>query len=98
LDALYIYGNVTAINTIAYNSQFVVYPNPVTNGVLTIQMKELIRDVSIKIFNLSGQLIYSDLINNNKTIQLENNIFKSGTYLLKISNSEINEVRKIVVK
>lgn len=79
-------------------AQFVVYPNPVTNGVLTIQMKELIRDVSIKIFNLSGQLIYSDLININKTIQLGNNIFKSGTYLLKISNSEINEVTKIVVK
>ncbi|MBK7359978.1 MAG: T9SS type A sorting domain-containing protein [Saprospiraceae bacterium] len=49
---------------------------------------------SCQIINLSGQIVQSDFLNENRKICLQN--INQGIYLLKLSNSEINTIIKIV--
>lgn len=72
------------------NTRVVVYPNPATNNVVintTIQ-----DEVTVQIFNLTGQLVYQ----NNQRIDNQLNVnladFANGTYLVRVTNSETQAV------
>jgi len=67
-----------------------IYPNPV-NDILKIDCKEKIK--SIKLFDLGGQIIYSEE-NPNKFIKLQN--LKAGQYLIKIDTWNNVFLKKII--
>jgi uncharacterized protein YjdB len=79
-------------------TQLMVYPNPLKNGLLNIDLNEQTDDAYLIIFNAKGQLVYSCLIRSNETVQIEYKTFKPGLYLIKVSNNEMNRVRKILVE
>lgn len=70
-----------------------VKPNPIYDcfEINNLKAKEI---YSCQIINLSGQIVQSDFLNENRKICLQN--INQGIYLLKLSNSEINTIIKIV--
>ena len=80
-------------------SVFQLYPNPLINNELNIHFKEnQSGKVIFTLFNVSGQSVVK------REVAIEGNIakislpeLKSGTYLLNISNAEINESVKLIV-
>jgi len=88
----------TAIKQPAANMQLMVYPNPLTAGLLNIRIEGQTENAAINIYTLKGQLVYSGLLLKGETMQLGNGVLKSGMYFIKVSNTDINEVQKILVK
>ncbi|MBK5213890.1 MAG: T9SS type A sorting domain-containing protein [Flavobacteriaceae bacterium] len=65
------------------NSQYVVYPNP-TDGLLSIESKELISKISV--YNILGQMIETTSENN----QVDLSKAEAGVYFLKIESENGN--------
>jgi len=71
-----------------------VYPNP-SNGLININIEDN-KDYSIEITNILGEIIILKEINSNSVIDL--GMFGTGTYLVKVSNSEISKTERIVIE
>ncbi|RRO25102.1 T9SS type A sorting domain-containing protein [Flavobacteriaceae bacterium 14752] len=86
-------------NTLKNNLR--LYPNPVRDNQFIISSQQLIgQSVNIDIVNLTGQLIYSDVVDNaNKDIRIQpNQQLSTGVYIVKISTSDTEMSRKIIVE
>ena len=75
--------------------KFSLYPNPITNGQLTIKSSSS-ENLSIKILNVLGQQVWKGTTNNGKTIDVSN--LEKGNYLARISSSESFYTEKIIIE
>jgi len=71
-----------------------VYPNPST-GIVNIDFENN-GSYTIEVTNIIGEIVLLKDINSNSTIDLTN--FDKGTYLVKVSNSELSKTERIVVE
>jgi photosystem II stability/assembly factor-like uncharacterized protein len=94
-DSLYVFGEEST-SLIGNNTtqSFKVYPNP-ANEHVTVSNVPL--GSSIKIFSISGKMIYSSLIRNEPTIINTNNL-ENGVYIFQIENDGNIENKKVVFK
>lgn len=73
-----------------------VCPNP-TNSAVIIKLKNAEYYESIRIYNISGQVIYNGLISKKtEMISLNLEFLAKGVYYLHLSNNKQNMIRKIV--
>ena len=71
-----------------------LFPNP-TEGILTIESEELPHDLPIKVYDILGNLLKKEkLENNNRTINLKG--LNSGIYFLKIETDDGPATKKII--
>lgn len=73
-----------------------IYPNPVTNGktfVYITSKRNLTKKVEF--FNVLGKQIFSSVITG-KELNISN--LSKGVYILKVTESDISETRKLVIK
>ena len=78
-----------------------VYPNPATEIIFLQFSDQLYDNKTIRLYNLSGQLLYQTTVrNNNFQINTANLNLNNGLYFLKIqsNNQTINKVYKIFIK
>lgn len=90
-----------SIDDNTFESNLRLYPNPIENNLFTISSQLLIgQNVNIDIVNLTGQLIYSDVVYNaSQDIRIQpNQQLSTGIYIVKISTSDTEMSRKIIVK
>tara|TARA_Y100001954_G_scaffold100283_1_gene109252 strand:+ start:780 stop:2738 length:1959 start_codon:yes stop_codon:yes gene_type:complete len=71
-----------------------VYPNP-SNGIINVNIEDN-REYSIEITNILGDIIILKEINSNNSIDLSQ--FGKGTYLVKVSSSDLSKTEKIVIE
>ena len=73
-----------------------IYPNPVTNGKIFIYITSK-RNLTKKVefFNVLGKQIFSTVIMD-KELNVSN--LSKGVYILRITESDITETRKLVIK
>lgn len=65
-----------------------IYPNPSGSGCFRIQMKDEVHSaVEVKIFSLSGALIFKDLYPNEPVLTINSNLRK-GTYILQLNTED----------
>jgi hypothetical protein len=78
-----------------------VYPNPIEDNQFTISSQQILgQNVNVDIINLSGQLIYSNIIDSasqNIRIQPKQQL-PTGIYIVKISTNDAEMSSKIIVK
>jgi len=80
---------------------FVVYPNP-NNGMFNIKMSNTSFEDTIKVsvYDIRGRLVYNNNFENNnefnEVISLNN--AESGIYLLNVTNGNLTETKKIILK
>ena len=77
-------------------SQFNVYPNPVKNGVFTIDNTK--NDATFEIYDVSGKLVKQDEKLNKGTNKINISGFQKGIYIIKISVNGTAVSKKIVVE
>ncbi|MEZ4795899.1 MAG: T9SS type A sorting domain-containing protein [Flavobacteriaceae bacterium] len=74
-----------------------VFPNPVSKGDrLNITFENAI-STKIKLFNLTGKLVFEDSLNNTDSKTLDVNAFANGIYLLQITNGNVSVTKKVVI-
>lgn len=76
-------GEFKDVSGIAFTKtqQLEIYPNPVSNGFFVQTAKA---NESIKIYELTGKIIYNQTLNNQKYVEVKG--LKSGIYIVKIGN------------
>ena len=87
-------GDGTPAINITEISSFNVYPNP-SNGIFNIVSEES-NDVSLAVYNVAGQQIFTDVFNKNYTLNLTE--AQSGMYIVHLNNGEKVEVVNLIVR
>ena len=82
------------INESVSNNSLVLYPNP-TSSILNIDTKGE-RIESVRIFNVSGQLMESELNNNNNSIDVSN--YQSGLYIIQVETQNGTALSRFIKK
>ena len=77
-------------------ADFVLFPNP-SSQQFTVKMNsdELSQ---LRIYNLSGQLLYEDKIKNQKVYDIENLMLSKGIYLIQINSDSYSFSEKLIVQ
>lgn len=77
-------------------SSFKVYPTVVTDGRFVIESDAIITD--IQIFDMAGQLVKNEIVNNQNKIDVKISNLSGGLYTVKIATDKGNKIAKIIVK
>jgi hypothetical protein len=79
-------------------SGIIIYPNPTSNGIVTLEAKDNLEDFTLTIYNSKGQFIYTSPIPNltePRVVDLSN--LSSGKYIVKLTNGIYVEKKSIVI-
>ncbi len=96
------YSNVVKVKIGGKNAEFTVYPNPVKDGIINLQMSNVEKGVyTVKIFNNAGQEVANRRIINNggsatETITLDKGTAK-GNYKMQIRNGKTTITKSVIV-
>jgi hypothetical protein len=91
-------NNPTNINDVANIS---IFPNPVSDHININIVAKSKNDITIKILDMTGKVIYTQISGINKgnnLIQIDRGTIQSGIYFINMTGSGLNTNRKIIVK
>lgn len=85
-------------NDLVSNSIFKIYPNPISNGKLTIKSSLLSQKSILEIYSLTGVLIFKQEVLPNKSNQIQTALhLNNGVYILKLFNAFGSFAQKLIV-
>jgi hypothetical protein len=87
---------LTNIDNDKLSAYITLFPNPVTNNKITIENKAN-SEVSLVVYNLTGKLVFSEILLNQTTTNLALDI-APGSYFYKLINDNEESVGKLVVQ
>jgi hypothetical protein len=95
----YYYSDYLSIETQPTENLIHVFPNPTVN-VLYVQSERILNgEYAIRLFNLSGKLVYSIQISGiDSQIELPLPYLNSGLYLLEIKVENVSVVKKVLIQ
>jgi len=76
-------------------SKWQVFPNPASKQLFIENLE--VNEMHIKIFDLTGKLLYSEVINQSKT-EIDISSFSSGMYRMQIVSDKFVEYNKLIIK
>jgi len=76
---------------------FSIYPNPV-NNLLTISNKKEFNNASIKIYNITGNLLLEKIIDGEKQQTIDMAFLSDGLYIIEVSQNYIISRQKVIKK
>ena len=74
-----------------------MYPNP-SNNQLNIAFQQKKNEISLQLFNVIGETIFTSIFHQKNSIVLSTNDLSNGIYLLKVSDGENESVQKIIIQ
>lgn len=89
---------LTGVNKITDNSNIRVYPS-VTSDYLNIEIDTIASPkLKLSIFNLLGEIVYSDIYYNNSKNKVDMTSFAKGTYIIQLLNKDDIYTNKVIIK
>ena len=96
----HIYGTNCSVKVDEFNvkDELLVYPNPFIEH-FNITIPDDFTPIGVSIYDINGKIIKSESISEfEKTISINANTFKKGTYFIVLSDGKGNMLKKVVVK
>jgi hypothetical protein len=89
----------TGIDEMAETSHIILSPNP-SHGVFTLSTKGIQGKVSLSIYSMNGQIIYSDRIESfgNQTLTINPGYIAKGVYFIRINSEEKQYTKKLIIE
>jgi hypothetical protein len=76
-----------------------IYPNPVTNGNVNVEISNNSNNAVIRIFDLQGKELYKKTSAGLTSININTSDFlKAGIYIIKVQNENLDTTRKLIIK
>jgi hypothetical protein len=85
------------ISTEMLSASVAVYPNPASDQV-SVSISPDIKSATIRIINVLGQQVMSDVVNSGVTKQIDVSNYAKGLYTIVIENKETRTYKKLLVK
>jgi hypothetical protein len=101
INGTYYFGKMGAVLGVAENqfNSFSIFPNP-SNGIFNLSVSTT-DDAKVKLFDIRGRNVYSELHTNNSDVfntTLDFSSLASGVYMLDIESGSKRAVKKIVIQ
>jgi hypothetical protein len=74
-----------------------IYPNPVVNGYVTIDLQNISNESTVQFFDLQGRNVYNSILSASQNI-INISSLGNGTYIVKVSSSMGTYTKKLLVK
>jgi len=87
---------ITGISETPPSQVFSIYPNP-SGGIVTINLPEGISKGQIKVMDITGKTVYTDLLQDGNDNVLNLNGLKKGVYLIQLSDSKNIWTEKVIL-
>lgn len=86
-------------NTEFENLKISVFPNPASDLII-VQIGDLVKfDMDVQLFDITGKLVSQSKVHKGSTIAyFDAQTLYDGTYLIRISNGELQTTKKVVIK
>ncbi len=93
-----VYGNVTGIDEDQAADQIVVYPNPIVEGKLMVNLSQFESNqaITITISDIQGKIVYKQGEKQNIKVEIDAQEFSKGMYFVNISSQNKTANYKIV--
>ncbi len=79
-------------------NKFNIFQNN-SSKLINVNISEDVNSLDVKVYNLSGKLIYENTFNNNNTFRLSTHTFQNGIYIIKVIDDEQKTyTKKIIIK
>ena len=93
------FGERNAENTVLtmQDAKLFIYPNPLINAVLNIELENLTSEATLRIYTMSGVKCYEEVIQSSGIYQVDRSVFKSGMYVIKVENEFFVKTKKLIV-
>ncbi len=98
-----VWSFTTGLETGIYNNQiindlFIIYPNPAGDK-FYIETKDIeSHQITIKILNISGKIIYTKTISTNTIVPIDTDNIEKGIYFIQLRNEKYVQTKKLIVK
>lgn len=89
--------NMTVVNENVINNVFTVYPIPTNNGMITLSFLKTEKVISIKLYNLSGQIVREESYPTISNQEFIINNLPKGLFFLTINTNQTTSTKKIIV-
>lgn len=80
------------------NTKFIVFPNPTYDEFFVGNIDKSSKDVHIKIFDISGKLVFSDSRESASRKAVSTQGFAKGVYMVHIQQGDQSQVEKLIVR
>lgn len=87
-------NNETKFKSNLLNNFIKLYPNP-NKGIFTISLYRNFKDLSVKVYDVFGKLVYSNL-ENSSNFEINISSLPSAMYFVKLNSNELNETLKVI--
>ncbi|WP_337044000.1 sialate O-acetylesterase [Emticicia sp. 17c] len=78
--------------------ELILYPNPTPNGLITLETRDDLSDLTLSVYNLKGEFIYSMLVpplTERRVIDLS--FLGGGKYIVRLQNSTFSQSKNILI-
>jgi len=89
--------NTTSVGEGPSSGQLHVFPNPASNQ-FTITLGSNNKNVEVNIFDITGKIIYSNVVIDTQQLVVNTGEFSEGIYIVQIQSAGFVETKKLVVK
>ena len=89
------YSDIVVVYIDNQQSTFNIFPNPVTKDHFQLQFSETL-NATVEVYDLTGRLLYSQLIKNRNTMEL--GPLPAGIYTIQYTSEGIRQTQKLQVK
>ena len=77
-------------------SDATIYPNPVTNKIMHISLKNNVENFTVKFYNMIGDQVFEKICTNDESLNLSE--IPKGIYIVSIQNKTLNLNKRIVIQ
>ena len=92
-------NNVSYIGNDNATTGIIAFPNPSTDGIVRLEIKENITNATVTVSTLSGQVIYTTLVpvfDNQLAINLST--YSPGNYIIRVKADGYKATRRVWIK
>jgi len=93
-------GSTGIINTYKQTDEFKLYPNPVKNGIITIELTSIQEDTPsvVYFYDLNGKTCKTVIVENNNDSNIDVNELTTGFYIVKLVQGNNVYTQKIIIQ
>ena len=91
-------GVTNIVNALSTKSNFSIYPNPATQKITIEFNQEMAQKFWISIYNIKGELVYSQILQNQNSVDIDVSDLIHGLYMVKIQTKIGYQTERLVIR
>jgi hypothetical protein len=104
IDNTYSFGDINGTPTGTFakiqdnGTNISLFPNPANNGIINIEANGFVENALLKILNVEGVVVYTNVIQTNSISVIDVSSLTSGVYVVNVSDDKSISIAKLLIR